>query len=87
MKDLERECPGNVCPTGDFHGDVNTARTLGTVTETLLISGGVLVVGGALWLALSRTSRASDASPAPSVPSVSGACVPGACGLSFRGSF
>jgi hypothetical protein len=84
MKDIESECPGNVCPNGSFRGDVTTARTLGTVTDTLLVSGGVLVVGGALWLALSRSSHASDA---PASPSVTGACVPGACGLSLRGSF
>jgi hypothetical protein len=84
MKDLEGRCPGNVCPNGDFRDEVSTARALGTATDTLLIGGGVLVAGGALWLALSRRSRSSDTVASPPV---TGACVPGACGISFRGSF
>jgi len=80
MKSIERECPNNVCPNGSFHSDVDSARTLGTTTDVLLISGAVLAASGAVWLALTPSRRDEGTA-------VSGACVPGSCGFAVRGSF
>jgi hypothetical protein len=91
MKDLERECPSNVCTDPNYKNQVSSAASLGTVTDTLLIGGGVLFAGGALWLILSSNGHASDSPTAErerkEVPTVAGACVPGACSFSIHGSF
>jgi hypothetical protein len=81
MKSVERECPNNVCSSGNY-GDVSSARTLGTVTDVLWISGAVIAATGAIWFALTPSHHEEDAAPA-----VAGACVPGACGVTLRGSF
>jgi hypothetical protein len=83
MNNLESECPNNVCSPTNYE-DVSSARTLGTVTDTMLIAGGVFVVAGAVWLLVSNRKSGESESHAPSV---AGACVPGECGLFMRGSF
>lgn len=83
MKDIEKECPGNICPNASYRSDVNTAQTLGTATDTLLVVGGVLVVGGAVWLGLSGGGK-ENAQRAPSIGAV---CVPGACAGTVGGVF
>jgi hypothetical protein len=100
MKDLERECPGNVCPDGTYRSQVTAASQWGTATDLLFVGGGIAVVGGGIWLAIVSAGRhpsdsaaaASDGTPparkeAASVADVAGACVPGACTFSIRGSF
>jgi hypothetical protein len=83
MKDLERECPGNVCPNASYHTDLNTAQTLGTTTDTLLVVGGALAVSGAIWLGVSGGAHKITAD----APAVGAACLPGGCGVTVRGGF
>jgi hypothetical protein len=82
MNNIESECPNNVCSPGNY-GDVSSARNLGTVTDTMLVGGGVLVVAGFVWLLLTKNPSESESR----APSVAGACGPGGCGLLVRGSF
>ncbi len=49
-KDIERACPDNVCPRGfDLAGARSSARTFVTVTDVLLIGGGIVTAGGLGW--------------------------------------
>jgi hypothetical protein len=85
MHDLESTCPGNVCPDDAYHSDVTAGRTLGTATDILLIGGGAVAAGGALWLLASSSSHREHVTS--KAPAVSGACAPGTCGVSLRGTF
>ena len=92
MNDLQHECPGNVCPDGSYRNEVSSASTLGTVTDTLLFGGGAIFATGTLWLLLSPSRHPKDSAsnawrPEPKPSPFAGACVPGACTFSIRGSF
>jgi hypothetical protein len=81
-KSIEKECPNNLCPAdSSYKSDVDSARTMGTVTDVLLITGAVAAASGAIWFALTPSHREEGGT------TVSGACLPGSCGVTLRGSF
>lgn len=63
--DIEKACPNDVCSRRfDLDGQKSSARTLVTVTDILLIGGGVLTVGGVAWWLLSPSGDEKKAPPA-----------------------
>jgi hypothetical protein len=85
MHDIEKKCPSDRCPDGSYKSDVNSARTLGTTTDALLIAGGAVAVGGLVWLILDKPSKREHA--AQKSTKLSGACAPGTCSLVLGGAF
>jgi hypothetical protein len=85
MKDLEKRCPNDTCEDDGYKSDVNSSRTLGTVTDVLLFGGGAVAVGGATWLLLTRSSNSVRA--LAKHKSITAYCGPGKCSLGVRGRF
>ncbi len=66
VKDLEKLCPDNQCPAGsDFEDKKSSAKTFRTLTDVLLISGGAMVAGGAVWLISSSSGKSSTGAATP----------------------
>lgn len=78
---LEGRCPNDVCPAGyDLEADRSATRRMVTVTDVLLIGGGVLTVSGLTWLLLSRD-------PSPAEKAVGVACLGTGCTARVSGAF
>jgi hypothetical protein len=86
---IEKACPGDACPsTFDLDGKRSTARTLATVTDILLVGGGVVAtVGVVLWLLDdgADTERASADASLGFLPEL--VCAQSGCAASVHGTF
>jgi len=89
VDDIASQCPNNECPpTYDLEGSQRRARMLTTTTDALLVGGGVLTLGGFVWLLL--TPSGSSATPSrekSSPPRASAACTGTGCFATFGGKF
>jgi hypothetical protein len=88
VSELERQCPNNVCPPGyDLNGKRDSTQTLATVTNALLLGGGLMAAAGVTWLIAHEASTPSQkpdrARPTAPTVSAGAACVPGACAVAF----
>jgi hypothetical protein len=84
--DIAKACPDDRCPAAyDLDSAQRKTRTLTTMTDVLLVSGGVLVVGGVTWFLLqgsgSRERRASAKNDAGAV------CTGAGCFATWEGRF
>lgn len=86
---ISKECPGGECPVSyDLEGAQRRARTLTTVTDVLLIGGGVLTVGGFAWLlATGSGSSGPREKEKPTTPRASAACTGTGCFATLGGRF
>jgi hypothetical protein len=58
--DIESSCPNDLCPaTYDLDGHRREAKTLGTVTDATLITGGVMLAGAIVWALLTPSTKAA----------------------------
>jgi hypothetical protein len=62
VSDVEKDCPNNVCPAS-LQGDLDSAKSLGTVSTIAFIAGGIGVGAGVIGLVLQ--SKQSGSEPAP----------------------
>jgi len=85
MKDLEKQCPHDQCMDSGYKKKVDSARTLGTVTDALLISGGVVAAGGIIWMLVTRSGNRERAEREKRT--VTAACGQSGCGIAVRGEF
>ena len=90
VSDLEHQCPNNVCPPGyDLNAKRDSTQTLATVTNSLLLGGGLLAAAGVTWLIAHEAStpsqkpRADHARRTAPKISAGAACLPGACAVSI----
>lgn len=80
--DIEANCPNDVCPSEyDLARDRDSARTLSTTTDVLLIGGALLAATG---VGLLLFLDDDDENPADNLSAV---CAPGYCGAQYKGSF
>lgn len=57
---ISSSCPNGECPaTYDLEGEQKKAKTFATASDVLLVSGGVVVLGGLTWLAFSGSGSAA----------------------------
>ena len=84
MSDLEKQCPKDLCVEPDYKTQVSSARTLGTVTDALVIGGATVTVGGLVWLLLTRSKNREHAG---AKPRVTAACAHGGCTFGVHGKF
>ena len=63
VSDVKKDCTGDVCPTR-LQGDIDSAKSLGTISTIAFIAGGVGVGAGVLGLVL-KGRQTSEASPPP----------------------
>jgi hypothetical protein len=63
VSDVKKDCTGDVCPTGR-QGDIDSAKSLGTISTIAFIAGGVGVGAGVIGLVL-KGKQGSDAAPPP----------------------
>ena len=88
VDDIATECPNGECPPSfDLERAQRTARTFTTATDILLLSGGILTVGGFAWLLMLPSS--SSAPPQKEKPSTraSAACTGTGCFATLGGTF
>jgi len=87
-KSIADACPNDTCPRRfDLDGQRSSARTFVTVTDILLIGGGVLTAGGLAWWLLSPSGDEKKPSPtAAALKSISAACTPETRGAACFGS-
>jgi hypothetical protein len=81
---LERDCPGGACATSyDLDRNRQSAQTLATLTNVLLLGGGVVTLAGVTWLVTHEASSSGPERASTSDTSVSAgaACLPGACAV------
>lgn len=83
---LDSRCPDRVCPAGvDYQSDASTGKALAITTDVLLITGGVAIAGGLVWMIVELTSGGS--SSGTDAPPVSAACGPDGCTAFAQGRF
>lgn len=81
---LDSRCPDRICPPGiDYQSDASTGKALAITTDVLLITGGVAIAGGLVWMIVELSSGGSSAEAAP----VSAACGPDGCAVVAQGRF
>ncbi len=79
--DIEDNCPGNVCPSDyDLQSNRDSADTLSTFTDVLLIGGGIVAATGLVLLFVLDDDDTEE-------QHISAMCTPAFCGASVRGSF
>ena len=82
--DIENKCPNDTCPRSfDLDGERSTAKTFVRVTDVLLLTGGIVTVGGLTWLLLDRKSE-------PKKTGLAGTgvgCGPDGCRASWKVAF
>jgi hypothetical protein len=67
--DIETRCPNDVCARDfDLDGERSSARTFVRITDVLLVTGAVAVIGGGLWLLLSHSREEKKAAWNPAMP-------------------
>jgi len=76
--DIKKSCPGNQCPASE-QSDIDSTKTLGTVSTVGFIVGGVGVAAGAVLLLL--RSPSGDSQPAAAKATVSPWIGIGSCGV------
>jgi hypothetical protein len=64
VSDVKQGCPNNVCPTTS-QGDIDSAKSLGTISTIAFIAGGVGVGAGIVGLVLQSKQSATESAPAP----------------------
>ena len=74
---LEEECPDDACTSSDWMDTRDTGKTMATLTDVLLITGGLTVAAGAALLFL-----LDDGGSVERDPTLSAACTTDGCGAS-----
>jgi hypothetical protein len=80
FSDLDEQCPGPSC-TPELRDDTDTGRTLETLTNVLLISGGTFIVAGIVTRFVLERQETPEAVALSFAPS----CGPTGCGIAVRG--
>jgi hypothetical protein len=75
---IEEDCPNDVCPFDETEA-IDSARSLVTVTDILLVSGTLITAAGLTWALLTMGEDEEVA--------VAGACGPDGCAASMEVSF
>jgi len=65
VSDVKKDCPNDVCPASR-QGDLDSAKSLGTISTIAFIAGGVGVGAGIVGLVLQSKQSNSEPSPGPS---------------------
>lgn len=82
---LEDACPNDQCPSNfDVDRAKNDARKIVVATDILLLTGGIVTVGGLVWLWLGTRSSPSAATTSPPRASADAACTSSGCGAWVR---
>jgi hypothetical protein len=68
VNDVKQGCPNNVCPTTS-QGDIDSAKSLGTISTIAFIAGGVGVGAGIIGLVLQSKQSATESAPGTSASS------------------
>lgn len=77
---IEDNCPGDICPPEyDLEGERDSASSLATATDVLLIGGGLIAATGVVLLFVLDDDTEQQ--------TLSAACTPAFCGAHFKGSF
>lgn len=77
---IEDNCPGDICPPNyDFESERDSASSLATATDVLLIGGGLLAATGVVLLFVLDDDTEQQ--------TLSAACTPAFCGAHFKGNF
>jgi hypothetical protein len=79
VSDIKKSCPGNQCPSSE-QSDIDSTKTLGTVSTVGFIVGGVGVAAGAVLLLL-RPSSGGDPSAASAKTTFAPWIGVGSCGV------
>lgn len=90
VDDIAAECPNGECPPSfDLDRAQKSARMFTTATDILLVSGGVLTVGGFTWLLLagSGSSSAPPSREKATAPRASAGCSGTGCFATLGGRF
>ena len=90
VDEIASECPNGECPPSfDLERAQRNARTFTTATDILLLSGGILTVGGFAWLLVLPSSSSAPPSKekSPSSTRASAACTGTGCFATFGGTF
>lgn len=87
VNQLEDACPNDECPANfDVERATSDARKIVVATDLLLLTGGIVTVGGLVWLWLgSKSSGSASSSPASiSRASADASCTSNGCGAWVR---
>jgi hypothetical protein len=63
VSDVKKDCPNNICPAGR-QSDIDSAKSLGTISTIGFIVGGVGVATGVIGIVLQNKQGHSEAAPA-----------------------
>lgn len=87
VDDIAAECPNGECPPSfDLDRAQRNARTFTTATDVLLLSGGILTIGGFAWLLVLPSSSSAPAKEKPTTRA-SAACTGTGCFATLGGTF
>lgn len=64
VNDVKKGCPNNVCPTSS-QSDIDSAKSLGTISTIAFIAGGVGVGAGIIGLVLQSKQSTTEEAPPP----------------------
>jgi hypothetical protein len=87
MNQLEDACPNDECPANfDVERATSDARKIVVATDLLLLTGGVVTLGGLVWLWLGSSSSPSTSTTTSSSPraSADASCTSNGCGAWVR---
>lgn len=89
IDEIAGECPNGECPPSfDLERAQRNARTFTTATDILLLSGGILTVGGFAWLLVLPSSSSAPPSKERSTSTrASAACTGTGCFATLGGTF
>jgi hypothetical protein len=84
VNQLDDACPNDECPANfDHERATNDARKIVVATDILLLTGGIVTVGGLVWLWLGSGSSSSTAATAPKT-TADASCTSNGCGAWVR---
>lgn len=88
VDDIAAQCPNGECPTTyDLDRAQREGRMFTTATDILLVTGGVLTLGGFTWLLLQPSGGSAPSREKPATPRASAACTGTGCFATLGGRF